>query len=284
MKKKNGGFWLAFPAIAGFTVFYFVPFLITVWYSVSFGIGKREFVGMANFIDLFHNEMFLLSLKNTGRFLVVSVPVILAGSLLLSMLLQKLTRGLKGFRLAYFYPMMIPIASTVLGVQLFFGETGIINRLLLLVGENDKDWLHSSLAFWVICILYWWKYTGYHVLILFARLQMIPKPYYENARLDGAGNGTIFRCITLPLIAPVLLFNLVLALMNAFKCYREAFLLGGNYPNDSIYLLQHFMNNNFQNLNYQKISSASVVLLTVILVFCGIGYGIYRVIRGRAYE
>ena len=64
MKKKNGGFWLAFPAIAGFTVFYFVPFLITVWYSVSFGIGKREFVGMANFIDLFHNEMFLLSLKN----------------------------------------------------------------------------------------------------------------------------------------------------------------------------------------------------------------------------
>lgn len=68
MKKKNGGFWLAFPAIAGFTVFYFVPFLITVWYSVSFVIGKREFVGMANFIDLFHNEMFLLSLKIRALF------------------------------------------------------------------------------------------------------------------------------------------------------------------------------------------------------------------------
>ena len=75
MRKRNNGFLLAFPALAGFLVFYFVPFLITVWYSVSFGIGKREFVGLDNFKSLFENEMFLLAVKNTIQYMAVTVPV-----------------------------------------------------------------------------------------------------------------------------------------------------------------------------------------------------------------
>lgn len=283
MQKKNGGLILAFPALAGFVIFYALPFLITGWYSVSFGIGEQEFVGTANFRDLFRNEMFLLAVKNTGRFLAISVPAILVISLVIAILLQHITRGVRFFRLAYFFPMVLPVASVVLGVQMLWGEAGMVNWLYRFFGHSGREWLNSPAAFWVLCVLYWWKYMGYHIVIFYARLQMIPRTYYESANLFGAGKWNSFRYITLPLIAPVIGFNVLLAFMNAFKCYKEAFLIGGNYPDNSIYLLQHFMNNNFQNLNYQKISAAAVVMLAAVLAvaaFCCVFYKVSQK-RGR---
>ena len=245
MRKRNSGFLLAFPALAGFLVFYFVPFLITVWYSVSFGIGRREFVGLDNFRDLYTNEMFLLAVKNTLRYMAVTVPTTLFGALLLSVTLQNTTKGVRFFQLSFLYPMILPIASVILGVQFLWGSSGIWNKVVEL-------------------------------------LQMIPKEYYEYAALFGAGKVQSFRYITLPILLPTITFTIVLSIMNAFKCYREAFLLGGNYPNDSIYLLQHFMNNNFQNLNYQKISSAAVSIVLLLILFTGICYALYRIVeRGK---
>ena len=282
MNRRNGGFWLAFPMLAGFSLFYFVPFLITLWYSLSFGIGRREFVGLANYQDLLRNEMFLLAVKNNCRFLAVSVPVILVGSLALAVALQQLAKGVGFLRLAYFYPMVLPIASTVMGMQMLWGDRGLVNMMSVWMGLGAEEWFRSQTAFWILCVLYWWKYTGYHVLIFYARLQMIPKNYYENANLFGAGRWACFRYITLPLILPVFAFNLLLAVMNSFKCYREAFLIGGDHPDESIYLVQHFMNNNFKNLNYQKISSAAVLMTGAVLLVCGTLWCLYRVKRGRS--
>lgn len=275
MKKKKG-ILLAAPAILGFLAFYFIPFLIMGWYSVSFGMGKREFVGAENFAELFRNRMFWLALKNTLRFTAVAVPVVLFGTLGLSIRLQRLARGGQVMRLALFYPMLIPIGAAVLGVQALWGQDGLVNWFLARLGQRGGDWIHTSAAFWILCILYWWKFLGYHILLFFVRLQMIPRPYYEYARLSGAANGTIFRKITWPLMLPTFLFNLLLAVMNVFKCYREAFLLGGNYPDSSVYLLQHFMNNSFQNLNYQKISAVSVSMLAVILSAVLAGYCVWK--------
>ena len=256
MRKRNNGFLLAFPALAGFLVFYFVPFLITVWYSVSFGIGKREFVGLDNFKSLFENEMFLLAVKNTIQYMAVTVPVTLAGAMFLSILLQNAVKGVRFFQLSFLYPMILPIASVVLGVQFLWG----------------------------LCILYCWRFTGYYVLIYFARLQMIPREYYEYATMFGAGKWQSFWHITWPMLIPTFGFTIVLSVMNGFKCYREAFLLGGNYPDDSIYLLQHFMNNNFQNLNYQKISAAAVSIVAALLVPAVVGYVLYLIVRrGKKY-
>lgn len=285
MRKRNSGFLLAFPALAGFLVFYFVPFLITVWYSVSFGIGKREFVGLDNFRDLFANEMFLLAVKNTLRYMLVTVPVTLLGAMILAAVLQNAAKGVRFFQLSFLYPMILPIASVVLGVQFLWGEAGIWNKVVELLGGEARNWMDSPAAFWVLCVLYCWRFTGYYVLIYFARLQMIPKEYYEYATLFGAGKFQSFRHITWPMLIPTFIFTIILSVMNAFKCYREAFLLGGNYPDDSIYLLQHFMNNNFQNLNYQKISSAAVSIVAALLLTAGIGLVLYLIVRrGKRYD
>lgn len=284
MKKKNSGLLLVFPALAGFLIFYFIPFLITVWYSVSFGIGKREFVGLENYRELFGNEMFLLAVKNTCRYMLATVPFTLAASILLSVVFQKMGHGVRFFQLSFLYPMIMPIASVVLGVEFLWGNGGFWNRILEMAGMKGQEWLHSPAAFWILCILYFWRFAGYYILIYFARLQMIPQEYYEYASLFGAEEGQKFYHITWPMLIPTVLFTIVLSVMNAFKCYREAFLLGGNYPDDSIYMLQHFMNNNFQNLNYQKISTAAVSIVAVLLIVAGISYGVYLLVkRGKRY-
>ena len=100
MKKKKKGFLLAFPAISGFLFFYLIPFLIVLWYSVSFGIGKREFVGLDNYKELFKNTMFLLAVKNTCKYMLVTIPVTLGTALCISVILQQITKGQKIFRLA----------------------------------------------------------------------------------------------------------------------------------------------------------------------------------------
>lgn len=114
---------------------------------------------------------------------------------------------------------------------------------------------------------------------------MIPKEYYEYASLHGAGKWQSFYYITCPILFPVILFTLILSIMNAFKCYREAFLLGGTHPDNSIYFLQHFMNNNLQNLNYQKKVSASATIITVFILFLsGLIYMIYYFLKRRTAD
>ena len=199
--------------------------MITVWYSVSFGIGHREFVGLANFKELFKNEMFRLAIWNTCKYMLVTIPFTLGTAVFLSVLLQTATKGVKFFRLSFLYPLILPIASVVLGIQFLWGDRGVWNQILRFFGKNGVEWMDSSSAFWILCILYVWRFAGYYILIYLARIQMIPKDYYEYASLFGASERAKFRYITWPLLFPTFLFTIVLAVMNAFKCYREAFLL-----------------------------------------------------------
>lgn len=166
----------------------------------------------------------------------------------------------------------------------FFKNNGFLNLILNFFYLPEKDWLHTSSAFWIICILYFWKFVGYYIFIYSSRLQMIPKEYYEYASLHGAGKWQSFYYITCPILFPVILFTLILSIMNAFKCYREAFLLGGTHPDNSIYFLQHFMNNNLQNLNYQKVSASATIITVFILFLSGLIYMIYYFLKRRTAD
>lgn len=271
--KKNSGLPLVLPALLGFLIFYFIPFLITVWYSFSFGIGARQFVGVENYKNVLGNDLFLLAAGNTLRFLVTGIPAVLVVSFFLALLLQIPFRGERFFRLSFLYPLMLPVASIVMVVRLLFEKNGMLNKVFF---EGGTNWVNSKWAFWIMVILFLWKNTGYHILIFFSGLQMIPKEYYDNAKLDGAGGFKCFRSITFPLMLPISGFNFLLAMMNAFKCFREAFLIGGTHPHESIYLLQHFMNNNFDNLNYQRISVASVLMFLSVACIAVFAVFLYK--------
>ena len=261
MEKK--GVCLAAPAVLGFLIFYVLPMGVTLWQSVSYG---GIFVGLENYRITFENHMFRLAVGNTLRFLGVALPLILVIALGLALLLAEKFPGNRFFRLILLYPMLVPVAATVMVVQIFLGTRGVLNTFLIQWGFSRQDWIYSSWAFLILVLLYLWKNTGYAVILLLAGLAMIPKEYMEMARMDGAGRWKCLYYIRLPLLGPMILFTALISLLNAFKCFREAILIGGNYPHESIYMLQHYMTNNFNNMNYMEISVTSTFIFLVIFI------------------
>ena len=261
MEKK--GVCLAAPAVLGFLIFYVLPMGVTLWQSVSYG---GIFVGLENYRITFEKHMCRLAVGNTLRFLGVALPLILVIALGLALLLAEKFPGNRFFRLILLYPMLVPVAATVMVVQIFLGTRGVLNTFLIQWGFSRQDWIYSSWAFLILVLLYLWKNTGYAVILLLAGLAMIPKEYMEMARMDGAGRWKCLYYIRLPLLGPMILFTALISLLNAFKCFREAILIGGNYPHESIYMLQHYMTNNFNNMNYMEISVTSTFIFLVIFI------------------
>ena len=261
MEKK--GVCLAAPAVLGFLIFYVLPMGVTLWQSVSYG---GVFVGLENYRITFENHMFWLAVGNTLRFLGVALPLILVIALGLALLLAEKFPGNRFFRLILLYPMLVPVAATVMVVQIFLGTRGVLNTFLIQWGFSRQDWIYSSWAFLILVLLYLWKNIGYAVILLLAGLAMIPREYMEMARMDGAGRWKCLCYIRLPLMGPMILFTALISLLNAFKCFREAILIGGNYPHESIYMLQHYMTNNFNNMNYMEISVTSTFIFLVIFI------------------
>ena len=239
-----------------------------------------EFVGLANYADVLGSAAFRLAFYNTFRFLLLGVPLLMAVSLWLACMVNGRGRAKQVFRSIFLYPMVLPVASVVMFFQVFLAERGILNSLLTLMGLPSVGWLDSETSFGVLIFLYIWKNCGYNI-VLFSGLHAIPEEYYEIARLEGAGRGQIFRKITLPLLEPSTVFVLVISIMNGFKSFREAYLLAGTMPHQSIYMLQHFMNNNFDNLNYQRLSVAA--FLTFLWIFLMVA-ALFRIRTRRERE
>ena len=285
MKTKNAltGYCLILPLIAGCLIFYAVPFGMVIWYSLVKGSGySQRFAGLDNYTQLLKNEVFQMALGNTLRFLVVGLGLILIISYAIALFLKNRIKKHRLLQSVVLMPYVMPVVGTVLLVDILFSEAGLGNLLLDALGLPIQDWLGSEAAFWVVIVLYLWKNTGYSVILLLSGLGTIPEEHDAAASLDGAGSWQKFWYITMPQMWYSVFFAGVFSLINAFKCFREIFLIGGTYPNESIYLLQHFINNCFEKLSYSKMAVASILLtaaVTVLFVIC------YRwVMRKEAYK
>ena len=136
-------------------------------------------------------------------------------------------------------PYIMPVVGTVMLVELLFAQMGLVNEALYTWGLPIYDWLHSKYAFWVVILLYLWKNTGYSVILLLSGLTVIPEDQYDAAAIDGASASQQLCYITIPQMWYSVFFAMVFSLINAFKCFREIFLIGGTHPDDSVYMLQH---------------------------------------------
>ena len=254
------------PSLLGVCVFFIVPFGVVVYYSLIDGVGSRNFVFLDNFVKLFHNSAFLLAAKNTLAFSAWAVPLAVALSMLLALMLEARIPLKSQFRTFFLSPMMVPVASVVLIWQVLFNYNGTINEFLLLFGADKIDWLQSAHSQAVVIILFLWKNLGYFMILFMAGLANIPKELLEVADVEGAGEMYKFFAIKLRYLSPTVLFVTILSLINSFKVFREVYLLTGDYPYETLYMLQHFMNNTFKSLDYQKLSAAAVVMALVMVV------------------
>jgi len=280
LRNMATGYGLIAPLMIGYMIFYIIPFLLVISYSVS--KGSIGFVGLEHYLDMQKNGIFRLAFGNTMKFLAVAMPLILIVSYAIALLLKNQVEKHQILKSVILLPYIMPVVGTVLLVELLFAEMGLLNEALYTLGLPVRDWLHSEYAFWIVVLLYLWKNTGYSVILLLSGLVTIPADQYDAAAIDGASPGQQLRYITMPQMWYSVFFAMVFSLINAFKCFREIFLIGGTHPDNSIYMLQHFINNSFENLNYSKLAVASVLLMIVVVAVFVICYR--WVMRKEAYR
>lgn len=262
IKCKNLLFLL--PSLIGVLIFVLIPFIDVIIRSFQNEV-LRDFVGIDNYKEVFNNIAFRLAAKNTLRFVLICIPLLLLFSLIIAVLIQRIYRNSEKITTAFLIPMAIPIASVVLIWNIVFNQNGLLNSILSHLGLGGLDWMNTKYAFWVLVFTYIWKNLGYNIVLWIAGLSSIPEEVYEAAKVDGASEVQCFRKITLPLLKPTLFTISVLSLINSFKVFREAYLIAGNYPNESMYMLQHLFNNWFRDLAFGKISSASVIVSIIMI-------------------
>lgn len=263
LNSKRGALLFLFPSLVGTGIFTVIPYIDVVRRSFSEAFSG-EFVGISNYQLVVKNEAFQLAVKNTLRFLGTCIPLLVVLSLVLALLIQEMGVRKKMFQASFLIPMAIPIASVVLFWRLMFDKQGFMNGIMKILSLGVVDWMNGDTAFGVLVFSYLWKNMGYFIILWMAGLNAIPTAYYEAARVDGANGWECFRHITLPGLASSFTIVAVLAFVNSFKVFREAYLIAGDYPHESIYMLQHLFNNWFVSLDIQKMSTAAVILTLVI--------------------
>ncbi|MEL7564078.1 MAG: sugar ABC transporter permease [Dehalobacterium sp.] len=266
-KMKNNYLpWLFLgPSLMGFSLFYLFPFVNGFYYSLVNSPLDGAFVGLDNYLALLKNPSFLSALANTGKFTLICVPLNMILSLGAALLLNKKIQGRNLFRTIFIMPLVVPVASVVLIWQAFFDINGVLNSLIHALGYQPVDWMKTDWARVVVLVVYLWKNIGYSMILFLTGLQNIPVEYYEAARIDGAGRVQEFFRITLVYLTPTAFFVFVISIINSFKVFRETYLISGEYPHNSIYMLQHYMNNTFMSLDYQKLTSAAFIMALFIV-------------------
>ena len=265
----DGALWLA-PSFLGVAMFYIVPFLVIVYYSVIDNPIRHNFVFLDNFFNLFQNQAFRVAASNTLTFSLFAVPLAVVLSLLIALMLEARIPLKSYFRTFFLSPLMVPVASVVLIWQVLFHPNGAVNEFIMLFGADRIDWMQSQHSQLVVVILFLWKNLGFFMILFMAALSNIPRELLETADVEGAGPIRKLFYIKLRYLSPTLLFVTILSLINSFKVFREVYLLTGDYPYGDLYMLQHFMNNIFRSLDYQRLAAAAVVMTIAMVTIIAI--------------
>jgi len=279
--KRQAGLLFMLPGFTGFALFYLLPFIISVWYSFMSRPVGGEFVGLRNYTELLQSPAYRLGLRNTVVFMGLSVPLNMILSLCSAMLIKNTGRFKPLFVLIFLIPLVIPSGAMVFFWRMLFSRDGFINNVLTGLGFEGVNWLNSGYAMPTLLIIFVWKNLGFNLVLFLSGLSNIPNEYYEAAKTDGASNFRTLRSITLPCLMPITVIVLLMSIINSFKVFREVYLLMGAYPHQSVYMLQHFMNNNFFSLNFPRLTSATTLLS---IAMAALTWGLIRLERKASHE
>lgn len=280
MFRKKSVWLYLMPGMVGLLAFYLVPFGWGIWFSLTDGTINNSFVGFDNYLRVWQVEVFQLGLRNTLELSLLCAPAIFVISFMLASMLRKHVAGDSFFRNALLMPYLMPSSAMLIIWLLIFDYGGVINRLFVAMGFERVFWLEGNALRVPIVLLYIWKNLGFSVVIFTAALQAVPESLYEYASLEGAGYFRREFSITLPQIMPTAFLVFVLAIVNAFKIFKEVYFIGGAYPDPSIYTLQHYMNNKFAKLDYQDVTTAAYSFAVIVIVLFLLMYSTKSVRQG----
>lgn len=279
-KKKNNsyvGFIYILPWIVGFIGLQLIPLINSLIYSfTNFSLlGNYNFVGFDNFIKIFTNDAtFIQSLKVTFIYVFIAVPVKIAFALLIAIILNQKIKGISIFRTLYYMPSILggSVAISILWKYLFM-DKGVVNNFFGLFGIPAHQWLgNPNLALGTISLVTVWQF-GSSMLLFLAGLKQIPTSLYEAAELDGAKKWRAFISITIPSLSPIILFNLIMQMINAFQDFTTPFIITQGGPMKSTYLYGMMLyNEGFKFFRMGYASALSWILFIIILIFTSLTF------------
>ncbi len=274
-KRRKQKAWIYFlmPSFAGVMVFVLLPFADVIRRSFITAISE-EFTGIKNYQTVLGNSIFHLAVKNTLKFTIVSIPILVITGLLISLALLNL-KHMQMIKSMYLFPLAMPTATIVAVWKMLFYKQGFLNKFLtqlsvwlnLTEGDVTIDYIGTGAAFFVLAGTYIWKNLGYTIVLWLAGIMGVSSDILEAAKVDGAKKWQSLIFVLLPNLKGSLYTIVILSFLNSFKIYREAYLVAGSYPHESMYLLQHLFNNWFVNLELDKMAAAAVLVGGFLFIF-----------------
>jgi multiple sugar transport system permease protein len=277
-RRLRLGLLFVSPWVIGYCVFYLYPFLATLYYSfTSFtGIGNPVFTGLANYTGLLHDTMFRTAVFNTFYYTLIEVPFSTVAALGLALLLNMNVRGQAVYRTLFYIPSIVPVvASSLIFVWIFQPSFGIVNALLSDVHVTGPAWFFSiSWSKPTFILLGLWG-LGQPMVIYLAALQGVPKELYEVAALEGASAWQRLRSVTIPMISPVILFNVIMSLVVSIQYFTQAQVIEtppGSPGGSTMFYITYYYQQAFQFLHLGYASAMAfllfigVIIVTVVLL------------------
>ena len=273
--KKHEALWfyiMVSPWVFGFLFFTLGPMIYSLFLSFTDWdlFSTPQFIGLKNFVDLFVNDkIFWKTVKNTLYFAILSVFLGMAASLAIAVLLNKPLRGMRTYRTLLYIPATVPaVASSLLFIKLLAPDTGLVNRFLGIFGIDGPAWLlHPDWVKPALILMSLWGVGG-GITLLLAGMKGIPAEFYEAAAIDGANSRQQFFNITLPLLSPVIFFNLVMGLIGSLQTFTQVYIVTGGGPNNaSQMIVPYLFDNAFRWYKMGYASAIAWVLFALTMVF-----------------
>ncbi|MCX7845582.1 MAG: sugar ABC transporter permease [Dictyoglomaceae bacterium] len=292
LEYRNGaGYSFLAPAIIFYIIFFLFPVIFSLLVSFKkwnmlIPFSKAPFIGWKNFLDLFKDDLFLMSLRNTLLYAILTVTISLTISLFYAVMINK-ARFSVLWRFIYFAPVVTPqVAIATIWGYLYNPNSGLLNTILRFFGLKGLNWLTDpNIALFSIIITAIWAGIGGSMLIFTASLRNIPQEYYDAAKIDGATGFKEFWYITLPLLKPTLLFLSATGLIGAWQVFDLPYMLGRNAPAKSVMTVSWYTYETaFQYLRMGRASAGAFLLFIIIFIITLIVLWIFRKGGIKGYE
>lgn len=271
--RQNVTAWLlAAPALIFMLVFTVYPVFRSIFLSLTnfkLGMQSPEFIGLGNYTKLISSKLFWKVMGNTLYFALITVIPSMAGGLFLATLVNRKTRAIGFIRTSFFYPAVMPmIAIASIWMFIYMAKNGLFDQFLIGMGLDPMNVLSSKKTVLpALAVMYVWKEAGYLMVFFLSGIQNISEEVMEAARIDGANTWTLFRKITLPLLAPTFLFVTTIALTNSFKLVDHVVIMTEGAPsNASTLLLYYIYQQGFTNFNYGLSYALTTIMLVLLMV------------------
>jgi len=269
------GIYFLLPWLIGFLSFTLYPMVVSFYYSFTIYHSKRapEWVGLLNYHNLLTDDKFWIALTNTLYMVAIAVPLGLFASFICALLLNLKVRGQSFYRVIYFLPSIVPtVAGTILFLWLLNPQVGLVNTLLARIGIDGPNWMADPQ--WskpALILLGMWGMGG-TIIIYLSGLQDIPVTLIEAAELDGASWFQRMWHITIPMVSPITLFNLITGMIGMFQYFAQAYVVGGGDSlgrplNSTLFYSVYLYQNAFLFLKMGYASAMAWILFIIILIF-----------------